>query len=345
MPEHAPHLLILNAAEKGLHLIVARLEAGKDGSAAVPLCSQWWSAPSQGAELLIPALEQALRALHLTPNALSRIACVRGPGGFTGLRLTLVTAAGLARSVGAAQTGLDYLPLLAAQAAALLSGLMPGLVQGLAPDSQTNPLPAPASQCSALAASLPPPTETFDRRPQETPVFWVITHARRNLVHMQGFTVSTPSIYAPTPFGATSPSSISALAASGSPGVRALTDILVLPPEDAAKSITLRHMPQERPVLLGSGLSRHRAEWESFRPLLPENTVFLPEQFDTPKDAVLLAAALSASYASEDIPPLYVRQSDAEENLENLSASLGLDPHTARKRLDELTGKTTGADA
>jgi tRNA threonylcarbamoyl adenosine modification protein YeaZ len=266
-------LLILNAAEGSLHFLLARL------APLALLCSQRWHLPSQGAELLAPALGQALSALRLSPASLARIACVRGPGSFTGLRLALVTASGLARSTSAVLAGLDYLPLLAAQGKEMWGR-----------DNESGP-------------------ERTDRE-----VIWALTRARREVVHLQGF------------------------AGTGDgEDVRALTDILSAPLEEAARIIACRHASRGgRALLLGSGLTENRAAWERLRPLLPEESAFLPPSFDAPGDGFLLRAAARADYSRRDIAPLYVRPSDAEENLERISAGLRLDPAAARRRLEDL---------
>ena len=97
--------LILNAAEGRLQIILA------DGDEL--LCAQDWAAARRGAELLAPALERIFSGLQLRCSALERIACVRGPGSFTGIRLVLATAAALARASGALLAGLDYMQALA----------------------------------------------------------------------------------------------------------------------------------------------------------------------------------------------------------------------------------------
>ena len=97
--------LVLNAAEGRLQIILA------DGVEL--LCAQDWAAFRRGAELLAPALERIFSGLHLRCSDLERIACVRGPGGFTGIRLVLATAAALARASGALLAGLDYMQALA----------------------------------------------------------------------------------------------------------------------------------------------------------------------------------------------------------------------------------------
>ena len=196
---------------------------------------------------------------------------MRGPGSFTGVRLALATAAGFSRATGALQAGLDYLPLLAQSAWALINAFIPG----------------PA-------------------------YIWALTHARRELVHLQGFEVRSDL----APIG----------------------EILVVTPFEAAEIIASNQSGGQGPALvLGSGLSRNRDVLEKAMagnnkgPLL-----HLPSFFYHPDAAALLRAAETAAFAQKDIEPLYVRPSDAEENLESIAASLGLDPAQARKKLDSL---------
>jgi len=124
--------LALNAAESRVQ--AAALRGGET------VFAQEWHVPSQGTELLAPALADAFARMRLSLRDVRRIACVQGPGSFTGLRLVLSTAAGMARALGAQQAGLSYTQLLA---------------------------------CGPL---LP-----------RGAVLWVLTHARRGLVHMQSF--------------------------------------------------------------------------------------------------------------------------------------------------------------
>ena len=116
---------------------------------ATPLkYSQEWRLPSQGTELLAPALRDVAARLGITMAQISHIACVTGPGSFTGIRLTTTSAGGLAMATGALMGGLSYLPLLALNASTVLQGVL---------------------------------------RPHA--VLWVVTHARRDLVHAQAFEV------------------------------------------------------------------------------------------------------------------------------------------------------------
>ena len=98
--------LILNASEGRIQFVL-----DQDGT---PLCAQEWHAPSKGTELLAPALADMLRRLNLMPDAIDRIACVAGPGSFTGLRLVLTTAAAFRRATGASVAPLNALQALAA---------------------------------------------------------------------------------------------------------------------------------------------------------------------------------------------------------------------------------------
>lgn len=114
--------LVLNAAEGRVQFVLAQHEAknndeiGTEADASLwrILCHHELDAPSRGTELLPPALHNALRALDLTPQDVGRIACVHGPGSFTGIRLVLAFASGFRRAVGCPVGGINYLHALAA---------------------------------------------------------------------------------------------------------------------------------------------------------------------------------------------------------------------------------------
>lgn len=99
-------LLVLNAAEARLQYVLAEGDTF--------LCAGEWAAPTQGTEKLAPLLQQALDGLGRTPRDLARIACVTGPGSFTGIRLVLTTAAALRRATGALLAPISYTRALAA---------------------------------------------------------------------------------------------------------------------------------------------------------------------------------------------------------------------------------------
>ena len=297
----SPFILVLNAAEGLLQIIIARREA--DGT-HTSLCAQAWHAPTQAAELLAPALADAFRRLRISPHDIGRIAAVRGPGSFTGLRLVLATASGLTRATGALQAGLDYLPLLAASALRAI----------------------PAQHREGAVSD--PARSMLSRR------VWVFTHARRNLVHMQGFQEQTaPIINGKVQHTPDAPVSL-----------RPVCDILVCPPEEAA--LYLNHFEAEQPeqaedkavsLALGSGLARNRETFMRVFQSLPQAPLLLPPSFKHPSPEALLDAATGAAYGAADPAPLYIRPADAIDNLERIAASLGLDPEAAKQRLRELT--------
>lgn len=101
--------LILNAAEGVLQIILTEDEE--------LFCAQEWAHGHHAAEILAPALAQVFSAAGIRARDLRRLACVRGPGSFTGIRLVLATAAALRRTTRVQLAGLDYLQALATSVA------------------------------------------------------------------------------------------------------------------------------------------------------------------------------------------------------------------------------------
>ena len=289
-PVAAPELiLVLNCAEGFLQMVIGvSPDAGRQAEqpprrlrASVLqgiLCSQEWRLPSQSVELLMPLVTAALNTIHLTPSSIRRIACVTGPGSFTGIRLAISTAAGLARATGATTAAIPFLPLLAN---------------------------------NVLQSGIPAQTEA------ET--LWAVTHARRDLVHMQGFTATSPEEEL-VPLG----------------------EVMVLSPVQAAQLIA---STKKKALLFGSGATRNRTVFDNALAMLHSRATILPGAFfDTPQSSTLFAAACNARFSTSDISPHYVRPCDAEESLEHIAASLGLNPQTARSALDALqTGGISSA--
>ena len=117
-----PHdlTLVLAGAEERLQLVLG--QPGPEGLGL--LASRQWTVPGQSVRFLIPGLRAALDEFGLDTGALKRIACVRGPGSFTGLRLVLAAAEGVAAGHDLPLAGIDYLPLLASGPGPLLDGVL-----------------------------------------------------------------------------------------------------------------------------------------------------------------------------------------------------------------------------
>ena len=247
-------LLALSGPEERLQLVLG--EPGPDGYRL--LASREWTVPGQSIRFLVPGLDETLRGFGLAMDAVVKIACVRGPGSFTGLRLVLAAAEGLAAGRNLPLAGLDYLELVARGTAPLITG----------------PL-------------------------------HVLTYARRGLVYLQSFDAP-----AGTPLGP--------------------VDALAL--NDAAERMAEYG---ESAHLMGTGLRKNP---DFFATLASENPgyVLLDAQWDNPSPQVLLDQAAKAEFSHSSIEPVYVRATDAEDNLPTIAKKRGLDPDEARKRLNEL---------
>lgn len=78
---------------------------------------QWESSVNAGfrhGETLMPAISNLFALAGFKPEDLDLVACSAGPGSFTGLRIGMATAKGIARGAGCAVKAVDTLPLLAA---------------------------------------------------------------------------------------------------------------------------------------------------------------------------------------------------------------------------------------
>jgi tRNA threonylcarbamoyl adenosine modification protein YeaZ len=108
--------LVLNTAESRVQLVV--------GTRKKLLFAQQTDVQARTMQILPPAIDLCLKKLGLRPHDLERIAVVRGPGTFTGVRVGLSIALGLARGADLPMAGLDYLSLLAQGPARLMQEKM-----------------------------------------------------------------------------------------------------------------------------------------------------------------------------------------------------------------------------
>ena len=74
--------------------------------------------------ILPPGVQACLSRLNLEAAGLDRVAVVRGPGTFTGIRVGMAFALGLARGGEVPLAGVDYLPVLARAPGPLLRGTL-----------------------------------------------------------------------------------------------------------------------------------------------------------------------------------------------------------------------------
>lgn len=77
------------------------------------LAEETWHAQRRHGDELFPAIERLLARAGATLAGVSRIAVATGPGSFTGLRVAIAAAQGLARGTGAALIGVSTLDVLA----------------------------------------------------------------------------------------------------------------------------------------------------------------------------------------------------------------------------------------
>lgn len=235
--------LALNCAEERIQVVLGTIQG--------LMFSEEILCPGQSIRHLPTAIERALRVHGLAVKDLAGIACVRGPGSFTGLRIAHATMYGLARPFSIPMAGLEYPTILAAQATPFVHGEI-----------------------------------------------WVLTYARKAQVYIQGFAGSLP-----------------------------LGPIRPLPVSEAQSLLLAR---SSNPNLLGSGV-RKNPELHG----LPGSTI-LPPGLDTPMPATLLHAACDASYSTQTPVPLYLRKSDAEDNLEAIAKARGIPTAEARKHIHDF---------
>lgn len=246
-------ILCLNTAEEWLQLVLADDEGILESFEE--RCSGRMS------EMMAPSVADLLERHG---GHLERVACIRGPGSFTGVRLGLAFCHGLCLARQLPLAGLNYLPL--------------------------------------LAASAPNESGRYGE-------VHVITHSRTARVYLQGFAVAQAS----GPFGLTP----------------------LGPPQDltnqAAREIITERARSASVAVLGSGLRRNP---EAFTEIA--GVTLLPVENPTPE--ALLAAALTARYDGPPVEALYLRGSDAEENLAALAAKRGLSEEEALKRMKKALG-------
>lgn len=247
-------LLAMGGTEDRLQAVLG--QPGPEGYTL--LASREWTVPGQSIKFLTPGLKEMLDSFGVTAEVITKVACTRGPGSFTGMRLVLAAAQGVAAGNGAAVAGLDYLPLLASGPAQLIDGSL-----------------------------------------------HVLTYARRGLVYLQSF---------------------------NAPDMTEIHSLTAFTLDEAMEAI--REIGGSAHIM-GSGLRKNQDYFQEQAEAHPGYTL-LSAQWDNPSPQMLLDAASQATYSQTPIEPIYVRPSDAEDNLPNIARKRGLDPAHAQRRLKEL---------
>ncbi len=201
------------------------------------------NAPGKTMRFLLPLIDEGLTRLNIPLAHCQGIACTRGPGSFTGIRVVLATIHGLSKAANLPLAGLDYLPLLAKDLMAHWQGEA-----------------------------------------------WVMTWARKDQVYLQGFAM---------PKG-----------------------VALIPPQACLleQAVDLINARTGKILVAGSGLSKN----EDFLRHRLTPSVSLATQRDVLCPQALLTASLHADFSHAPITPLYLRASDAQENLPSLARQRGI---------------------
>lgn len=77
------------------------------------LAEETWRAQRRHGDELFPAIERLLASARVSLAAVDRVAVATGPGSFTGLRVAIAAAQGIARGAGASLVGVSTLDVLA----------------------------------------------------------------------------------------------------------------------------------------------------------------------------------------------------------------------------------------
>ncbi len=138
--------LVLNTSESRVQLVLGTRER--------LLYAQQLEIQARAMQVLPPAVQACMHELGLRPGMLDRVAVVRGPGTFTGVRVGISFGLGLARGGHVPLTGIDYLPVLARDLIRLVHGTVWVCTHARQNLVNVQPFPAPRGQALASAKCL-----------------------------------------------------------------------------------------------------------------------------------------------------------------------------------------------
>jgi tRNA threonylcarbamoyl adenosine modification protein YeaZ len=125
--ERRPTLLAIDTATSRVAIAIAGAAGDR---VAPPQAEASWEAGQRHGETLLPALDRLLGEQHLRRSDLSAVVVGTGPGTFTGLRVGLATAKGLAHGLG--------IPIVGVSTAAALLAADDRADDGADPDEGTD---------------------------------------------------------------------------------------------------------------------------------------------------------------------------------------------------------------
>jgi len=253
-------ILALNTAEETLQILLTGPDEGPGGFSGGLFDPHGFETleffeehcPGRMNEVLAPAVKALLD--RRPGRALQGVACVRGPGSFTGVRLGLAFATGLCLAHGTPMAGLDHLPLLALRA------------------------------------------------PRGFAEVHVVAHSRSAQVYHQAFGPGAAPFSTPR-------------------------DVSLVQARELLRHAVAERSEAARAAVLGSGVARHPEVFAD----IPGLTVL---DAQVPTAGALLRATLAARFDGPTVDALYLRGSDAEENLEAISAARGLSKEEALSRME-----------
>jgi len=106
--------LVINCAQGEMQIVL--------GSREGVMYAQSMYVPGRAMKYMAPGIEHGLKLLDLCPEELAGIACVTGPGSFTGIRMSLAHSFGLSCTHNIPMAGISYLQALALGPASVLHG-------------------------------------------------------------------------------------------------------------------------------------------------------------------------------------------------------------------------------
>lgn len=350
--------LIFNACESKLQLLLT-----KDNNI---VCAQEWIVPNSSTEILTPAITQMLTCLNLKPNNIKSIACVNGPGSFTGIRLTLATAAAMRRVLNIPLAGINYLQALALTGQIYLSKRqligndancdVNAAVYAINPiinavvNSNAHTTSPIVNSTTNTASPIINSTVNSDIYKADPTLSTIIN----SIANVENFSANSTKIEYPHRANVHNSNDCPSLCWVLTHAKRNYvhsqlyefnSDINVVPkPLNTIKIASIEHICEKILIhsqiatiyCLGSGLTRNSA---LIRQNCPQISYL---NLDYVCNIALSNLAQVGNYQHNDLEPIYTRQCDAIDNLTSMAIKQGYDPEKRHAELEELLQRPVG---